>query len=160
MFIILLFLVSILPQAFGCAQHENYVAPAHQKRQSLNVSNTDRKPTYWSYEASYNWGKISPEYTLCQTGTQQAPIALGLNQGLSQRHQPSFAGYGAKATGEYYNWGFGPAFTFYHPEGDYSSLPSIAVDNETLYMTGWHIHAPADHVVGGDRSKAELHFVQ
>lgn len=32
-------------------------------------------------------------------------------------------------------------------------------DNETVYLRGWHIHAPADHTVQGDRSKAELHFV-
>jgi carbonic anhydrase len=28
-----------------------------------------------------------------------------------------------------------------------------------VYLKGWHIHAPADHSVGGDRSKAELHLV-
>ena len=32
-------------------------------------------------------------------------------------------------------------------------------DNETVYLRGWHIHSPADHSVGGDRSKAELHYV-
>ncbi len=155
-----LLVLSILPQAFGCAEHTNYIAPRHGKRQALTMGQTHRVPKYWSYEASYDWGKISPEYILCQTGTQQAPIALGLNQGLSQRHKPNFAGYGANATGEYYNYGTGPAFTFYHPEGDYSGLPSMVVDGETLYMTGWHIHAPADHTVSGDRSKAELHYVQ
>ena len=119
-----------------------------------------RVPTYWSYDASYNWGSISPDYALCQTGTQQSPIALEFNQGLSQAHRPFFTGYDVNATGEFYNWGYGPAFTFYHPEEDYSGLPSMEMDNETLYLTGWHIHAPADHTVGGDRSKAELHYVQ
>jgi len=32
-------------------------------------------------------------------------------------------------------------------------------DNLTVYLRGWHIHAPADHSVQQDRSKAELHFV-
>jgi carbonic anhydrase len=32
-------------------------------------------------------------------------------------------------------------------------------DNTTLYLRGWHLHAPADHSVGGDRSKSELHMV-
>jgi len=31
--------------------------------------------------------------------------------------------------------------------------------NETVYMLGWLIQAPADHTVQGVRSKAELHFV-
>jgi len=32
-------------------------------------------------------------------------------------------------------------------------------DNLTVYLRGWHIHAPADHSVQQDRSKAEMHFV-
>lgn len=35
----------------------------------------------------------------------------------------------------------------------------MAFHNETLYLVGWHLHAPADHSVAGDRSKAELHMV-
>lgn len=35
----------------------------------------------------------------------------------------------------------------------------MTFDNETLYLRGWHLHAPADHSVGGARSKAELHMV-
>jgi carbonic anhydrase len=31
--------------------------------------------------------------------------------------------------------------------------------NETAVLKGWHVHAPADHTVQGDRSKAELHMV-
>ncbi|EWC46438.1 hypothetical protein DRE_04381 [Drechslerella stenobrocha 248] len=31
--------------------------------------------------------------------------------------------------------------------------------NETVYLRGWHIHAPADHTVEGHRSRAELHMV-
>lgn len=51
-----------------------------------------------------------------------------------------------------------------HAEGDYSTLPSFTFEeapgvNETVYMIGWHVHAPADHSVQGDRSKAEMHFV-
>lgn len=42
--------------------------------------------------------------------------------------------------------------TFSHPEGDWSSLPALSFSdsgvNETVYMSGWHIHAPADHTVG------------
>jgi len=40
-----------------------------------------------------------------------------------------------------------------------STLPTMKFDNETIHFTGWHIHAPADHSVGGYRSKAELHYV-
>lgn len=162
MFTAALLALGLVPQVFGCAEHNNYLAPRHNnKRQITNVTNDGpRQQTFWQYEASFNWGRLSPAYELCQSGTQQSPIALGFLQGLSQQHQPDFDGYEGNFTGEYYNWGYGPAFTYYHPEGDYSNLPSMVVDNETLHCTGWHIHAPADHSVQGDRSKAELHYVQ
>jgi carbonic anhydrase len=35
----------------------------------------------------------------------------------------------------------------------------MTFDDTTIYLKGWHIHAPADHSVQGDRSKAELHLV-
>lgn len=35
----------------------------------------------------------------------------------------------------------------------------MTYDNTTLYLRGWHLHAPADHSVAGDRSKSELHMV-
>lgn len=99
------------------------------------------------------------DYGLCQNGTQQSPIPLDLNGGVSRRHDLSFDGYQGNVTGNFYNWGYGPAFTLHHDGSDYTTLPSTTFDNETVYLTGWHIHAPADHSVGGDRSKAELHFV-
>lgn len=158
MFSIALLALSLVPQVLGCADHSNHIAPLHKRLDTTD--NGPRVQTYWQYEASYNWGKLSPEYELCQTGTQQSPIALSFLQGLAHSHQPLFTGYDGNWTGEYYNWGYGPAFTFYHPEGDYSGLPTMEFDNQTLYCRGWHIHAPADHSVGGDRSKAELHYVQ
>ena len=99
------------------------------------------------------------DYHLCQDGTQQAPIALGLNQGLSQFHQPYFEGYDENVTGNFFNWGYGAAFTLNHEESEYTTLPSMKFDDTTLYLVGWHLHAPADHSVGGDRSKSELHMV-
>ncbi|KAF2028862.1 carbonic anhydrase [Setomelanomma holmii] len=66
--------------------------------------------------------------------------------------------YNGSIAGNFYNWGYGPAFTVAH-DGDWTTHPSFSYDNKTAYLKGWHIHAPADHSVGGDRSKAELHLV-
>lgn len=66
-------------------------------------------------------------------------------------------------SGDFHNWGYGPAYTIDNPSGNYADLPSVVFDenevNETVYLSSWHIHAPADHSVQGDRSKAELHLV-
>ena len=105
---------------------------------------------------------ICVDYELCQTGTQQAPIPLRLDQGLSSQHTPYFD-YPDAVDGVFQNWGYGPAFTLDHPQGEYTGLPQLRFEedgeNVTSYLASWHIHAPADHSVQEDRSKAELHYV-
>ncbi|KAH7345839.1 alpha carbonic anhydrase [Pyrenochaeta sp. MPI-SDFR-AT-0127] len=152
----LVLLTSLVPSAFGCAQHQNNKRSHIQGRQT-NPDAANHTQNDWAYEASFNWGKISTDYRLCQTGTQQAPIALSLSNGLSLNHVPKF-NFNGSVAGNFFNWGYGPAFTVAH-NGDWTSHPSFTYDNKTLYLKGWHIHSPADHSVGGDRSKAEIHFV-
>ncbi|KAF4873815.1 Alpha carbonic anhydrase 4 [Colletotrichum siamense] len=141
-------------EALACAGHENYHAMGI-KRQTAPVP---PKPADWAYEASFNWGRINPNYSLCQTGTQQSPIALSFSHGLALSHVLKF-NYPNKTAGNFYNWNYGPAFTVTHPEGVYTNNPSFTYDDMTLYLKGWHIHSPADHTVNGMRSKAELHLV-
>lgn len=147
-------LLAALSVVSACPEHD-FHAPRHVKR-------AEPVATRWAYEASYNWGQLSEDYYLCQAGTQQAPIPLLLTQGLSLTHVPKF-NYDASANGTFFNWGYGPAMSLAHESGVYTTLPSFTFEdngaNETVYMTGWHIHSPADHSVAGDRSKAEMHFV-
>ncbi|RSL54560.1 hypothetical protein CEP53_007413 [Fusarium sp. AF-6] len=140
----------------SCALHENHQQLVNRKRHVSPRATPGE--TDWAYEASFNWGRLNPDYALCQTGTQQSPIALSLNNGLSLNHIPEF-NYPDSVAGNFFNWGYGPAFTVTHEEGVWDQSPSFSFDNETVYLKGWHIHAPADHSVGGDRSKAELHLV-
>ncbi|KAL8788897.1 MAG: hypothetical protein Q9213_001420 [Squamulea squamosa] len=86
-------------------------------------------------------------------------IAFCSINGLSQYHHPTFDNYDWNATGNWTNWGHGPAFTLEHPPDDYTNLPTMKWDNETAYLKGWYIHAPAYHSVDGDRSKAEMLLV-
>lgn len=95
---------------------------------------------------------------MCHTGAHQVPIALSLQDGPALSRKPTF-NYSGNFEGHFYNWGFGPAFTLSHDEGNYTTLPSFTYDNTTLYLTGWHIHTPAEHTVAAHRAKAELHLV-
>ena len=132
-----------------CADH----ARGHLAKREV-ASGTD-----WTYEASYDWGSLRPEYAECQTGTQQSPITLSLAGGLSQYHHPTFQNYDRNVTGNWTNWGYGPDFNLAHPPNDYTDLPSAHWDSETAYLVNWHIHAPAEHSVDGSRSRAEMHLV-
>ncbi|KAF2218533.1 alpha carbonic anhydrase [Elsinoe ampelina] len=152
---------ALLPAALACSDHLNFQRTPKLIGRQVSDNRTTRIPqdADWAYEASFNWGRINPEYELCQTGTQQSPIGFSLNQGLSTNHIPDFSNVSGLYTGNFYNWGYGPAFTLLHDKGVYETLPSVSFDNETDYLSGWHVHTPADHTVGGDRSKAELHYV-
>ncbi|KAI8932599.1 hypothetical protein NX059_010103 [Plenodomus lindquistii] len=154
----ILLAAAIAPAALACPDHSNSGHAPLGKRQTPQgpVRNTTQND--WAYEASYNWGRINPKYRLCQTGTQQSPIALSLSNGLSLNHIPKF-NYNGSIRGNFYNWGYGPAFTVARDGDDWTKNPSFSYDNNTVYLRGWHIHAPADHSVGGYHSKAELHFV-
>ena len=74
--------------------------------------------------------------------------------GPALSHKPCF-NYSGTFEGNFYNWGFGPAFTLSHEEDDYTSNPSLTYDNTTVYLIGWHIHTPADHTVAASRARAE-----
>ncbi|KAL8672566.1 MAG: hypothetical protein Q9168_002971 [Polycauliona sp. 1 TL-2023] len=166
---LLLTALAVTP-VLGCADHtgrsRGELSPYHLERRQQptnanapDTTNSSDPAKDWSYDASYNWGSLKPYFATCQTGTQQSPIALSLTNGLSLYHHPTFVGYNRTVTGNWTNWSYGPAFTLDHPKGDYTSLPVLKWDNVTAYLKGWHIHAPADHSVGGDRSKAEMHLV-
>ncbi|KAI4185014.1 MAG: hypothetical protein L6R41_004386 [Letrouitia leprolyta] len=155
-FIILLLLI---PFIFCCADHTGRQRGHLSKREKVSSTNPSHITSDWAYDASYNWGAIQPDYANCQSGTQQSPIALSLTAGLSQYHHPTFENYDHNISGNWTNWGYGPAFTLSHPPDNYTDLPSMHWDEEVAYLKGWHIHAPADHSVGGDRSKAEMHLV-
>ncbi|KAL8990069.1 MAG: hypothetical protein Q9169_008214, partial [Polycauliona sp. 2 TL-2023] len=168
--LLLLTSIAVTP-VFSCADHtgrsRGELSPYHlaRKRQepttanAPDTGNSSDPALDWTYDASYNWGSLKPYYATCQTGTQQSPIALSLTNGLSLYHHPRFEGYNRNVTGNWTNWSYGPAFNLDYEKDDYTSLPKMKWDNETAYLKGWHIHAPADHSVGGDRSKLEMHLV-
>ncbi|KAK6526046.1 hypothetical protein TWF281_011086 [Arthrobotrys megalospora] len=146
-----------ISEILACPDHLHHEEDRLRKRAEPGGNVT------WAYEASYDWGRLSDSFELCQIGTQQSPIPLSLTQGLSLNHRPYFH-YSDTYQASLHNWGYGPAVTLSHPKDDFSQLPHFVFEeetgtNETVYLTGWHIHAPADHSVAGDRSKAELHFV-
>jgi carbonic anhydrase len=155
----LLLVAALVPSVLGCPQH-GHIKSSNLKGRKTDPTDHGSNSTQndWAYEASYNWGKVNPdEYYLCQNGTQQSPIPLSLSTGLSLNHVVTFQ-YNGTIRGNFYNWGYGPAFTVAH-DGDWTRHPSITYDTTTVYLKGWHIHSPADHSVGNDRSKAELHLV-
>lgn len=53
----------------------------------------------------------------------------------------------------------GPAFDVAHEDDVWIDNPQLNFDHETVYLAGWHIHTPSDHIINGLRTRAELHLV-
>ncbi|CAD6505544.1 BgTH12-01034 [Blumeria graminis f. sp. triticale] len=120
----------------------------------------NRAPTNrdWNYDNSYDWGKIKPNYTLCQTGTLQSPIDLPITPSISRRNQPSISSNFSSVEGELSNWGYGASFVV--TEKKITARPSITYQgNNKNFLDSWHIHAPSEHTINGYRARAELHIV-
>ncbi|KAK3716687.1 hypothetical protein LTR37_006317 [Vermiconidia calcicola] len=144
----------LLPFTNACPDHN-----LHQKRQS--DSELD-----WSYgngDNANNWGHINPDYETCAIGTQQSPVSLYGLEGYSERHTPKFD-YPSSVEGVFANSGNSLIFTVTPPD-DITTLPSVRFqesddsDPEEVYLIGWHTHAPSEHIVDGQKAKAEMHFV-
>jgi carbonic anhydrase len=118
--------------------------------------------TPWDYNNAVTWGGLEDKYSACTQGTHQSPIALRTDQGLATWHQPIFKNYNQNVTGVFGSWGFGPQFALNYPDQK-ETLPQLtfeeAGNQTTLYLREWHVHTPAEHIVDGHQSRAELHLV-
>ncbi|KAH8651247.1 carbonic anhydrase [Xylariales sp. PMI_506] len=131
--------------------------PEHNPPISVNTKRAEAGSD-WAYAESFDWGSIDEAYAACQSGTQQSPIALTQNYGLS--NSKIGFNYPTTLSGNFSNWSYGPSFTVAaDASGSYSQNPSFTFGNQTVYFKGWHIHAPGEHIVDGVRTRAEMHFV-
>ncbi|KAF4554696.1 Hypothetical protein D9617_4g004510 [Elsinoe fawcettii] len=142
-------IATFVPVVSGCFQHMDL------HKRDANI------PTNWNFLQPLNWGILSPDYDLCMTGTQQTPINLRTGEGFAKTHKPNFNNVKGTFDGQLSNWGgYGPAFTLdAFTNKEYTKLPSITFDDETVYIAQWHTHAPAEHTVNGEYTRAEMHFV-
>lgn len=112
----------------------------------------------WSYDTPTHWADDNASYGSCRNGTHQSPIALSTHDISSSPHRPSFD-YTGNWRGTLTNNGHGLKFDLEHKEGDFTTLPKLHFDGQTLYLSTWHTHSPGEHAIDGDKSEAEMHFV-
>lgn len=130
----------------------------------------------WSYDAVDHWADSNPSYGTCRNGSHQSPIALNSQSLLSNGttttittfpHSPIF-NYTGFWTGNFSHNGNSLKFDLFPSssstgttteEGDITTLPSLTTNNETFYLSAWHTHIPGEHIIDGDTTEAEMHFV-
>jgi carbonic anhydrase len=117
----------------------------------------------WTYDTAIHWAD-NPKYGQCRNGTHQSPISLSTHS-LStsttshHHHRPTF-NYEGVWNGTLVNNGHSLQFDLAHPEGNFTTLPRLCFDDhDCVYFKTWHTHSPAEHVIDGVQSEAEMHFV-
>ena len=108
---------------------------------------------HWAYEGAagpQSWGKLSPDYAMCEKGSNQSPI--NIQDALHTSGHPLQPSYTAQSNETIINNGhtvqvnFGPG-------------NSVVVDNTTFTLKQVHFHSPSENLIEGRSFAMEAHFV-
>ncbi|PAN41370.1 hypothetical protein PAHAL_8G038600 [Panicum hallii] len=101
-----------------------------------------------------NWGKLSPEYSLCGEGKQQSPIDIVTKEVVPTPGLESLNRTFAQANATLVNDGHDISLKF-KP----GTVGNITVGGKVYDFEKLHWHAPSAHTVNGQRFPLELHLV-
>lgn len=107
---------------------------------------------HWGYRgegAPQNWGKLSPEFATCATGTSQSPIDLG--KAVKGGPRPVRLDY-RKGTSEILNNG-------HTVQVNYQPGSSLTVEDRRFELKQFHFHAPSENTFNGKHFPLEGHLV-
>jgi carbonic anhydrase len=108
--------------------------------------------SHWGYEGEsgpQNWGKLSPENVMCETGRNQAPINIaGALHASPKLLQPKYPA----GSREIVNNG-------HTVQVDFEPGNTVVVDNVKFTLKQMHFHAPSENQIAGRSFPMEAHFV-
>lgn len=117
-----------------------------------NVALSESHPPHWGYEgpeAPHNWGKLSPDYALCDTGKNQSPVDI--KGSIVSAETPLKIAYRI-GTQSIENNGH----TIQIVVKDYGH---IELDGEAFTLQQFHFHAPSENQINDVTYPFEAHFV-
>jgi carbonic anhydrase len=106
----------------------------------------------WSYHGETgpaHWGKLSPDYAACDTGTRQSPISL-----------PAAGPAAAMSLSAAYGPVSGPLYNNGHTvQMNVGPGSVLTLEGRRYTLLQFHFHRPAENLVHGRRYAAEVHLV-
>ncbi|MEE9955461.1 carbonic anhydrase [Enterobacter cloacae] len=117
----------------------------------LSVGATENSQ-HWGYEGQESpehWGKLSPDYTLCETGKNQSPINI---QGALKTHPTKPVLVFEQGQQQIINNGH--TIQINVSEGNI-----LRLDDATFVLQQFHFHAPSENEINGKQFPLEGHFV-
>ena len=116
------------------------------------ASNKANKP-HWGYigeEGPNNWGKLSPEFSICKSGRTQSPINI------------DSSAIGADLPRLEINYGNSPLKVINNGhtiQVNYESGSFLNIDGESYELLQFHFHHPSEHKIDNQSFPMELHLV-
>lgn len=136
--------------AIGCATEEP--APEVEVAETETTESAAEELRHWTYSGEggpENWGTLSPEFALCETGTMQSPINL-VDATRTELPDPEF-NYEPTPL-EIVNLG-------HTIQVNYEPGSAITVGGTRYELLQFHFHTPSEHRLRGEEFPAELHLV-
>lgn len=107
---------------------------------------------HWAYEGEHgpeHWGKLSPDYVLCEAGVNQSPIDIV--SALDADLPPIVMDYRSDSINIVNN---GHTVQINVEPGSF-----LRVGNEAYELKQFHIHVPSEHRIDGEQFLLEVHYV-
>lgn len=108
---------------------------------------------HWGYEGKEtpeNWGKLSPEYQMCDLGKNQSPVNI---TGPIHAKVNNLEIHYDLISGTIINNGHTVQIN------DKNANDYLTVDGEQFKLTQFHFHAPSENQINGKTYPMEAHFV-
>lgn len=110
----------------------------------------------WGYDCAdgppFLWGRLSPEYALCDEGTAQSPIDIGTARASRRPLALLVPRYGKS--------GLTVANNGHTVQADVpAGAGELRLGDATYLLDQFHWHTPSEHWIDGERFPMELHLV-
>ncbi len=106
----------------------------------------------WAYEGEHgpeHWGKLSPDYVLCEAGVNQSPVDIV--RALDTDLPPIVMDYRSDSINVVNN---GHTAQVNVEPGSF-----LRVGNDAYELKQFHIHVPSEHRIDGEQFLLEVHYV-
>ena len=115
--------------------------------------NVTHATPHWGYtgaEGVANWGKLSPDFAVCQTGNNQSPINI---EGAVDANLPAIDfKYNMLSAADIVNNGHTVQVNMW-------SGGEIMLDGDKFSLKQFHFHTPSENTINGKSFPLEVHFV-
>ncbi|MHA3349668.1 carbonic anhydrase [Yersinia enterocolitica] len=107
---------------------------------------------HWGYEGQEDpahWGKLSPDFSLCETGKNQSPVNI---HGALKTHHGQLELNFQQGKQQIVNNG-------HTIQINTSAGNTLKLDGDTFTLQQFHFHAPSENEIDGKHFPLEAHFV-